>query len=140
MGFFIGTEPDPVVPNSKCVLYFPTLKNQIDAVITGFNTTLIIPTKFVGWLDSAFTLVNRYALWQGYCQFGTLFTSLDNVLETFDGITTVFYRVIFNYSTILIFLGDLTAAYNSKDCRGTFKAIGQVFSLALNFNVPEDIV
>lgn len=140
MGFFTGTEPDPLVPNSRCVTYFPTLKQQIDLVISQLNVTALIPTNTFRLLDSMATFVNRFALWQEYCTFGTLFTRLDNTVETFEGLTTAFYRVILNYSTVLVKLGDLTTNFNNQRCFNMFRAMGEIFSIVLNFNVPEDVI
>ena len=140
MGFFTGTEPDPEVPNSQCVLYFPTLTDQFDLVMNSYNLTALLPNNTLKVLDESATLINKYSLWQNYCTFGTLFTALDNVLETFDGFVAVVYRVVFSYAQFLIFIGDMTTAYNRGNCFDTFKAVGEIVSLGLSFEIPEDIV
>jgi hypothetical protein len=140
MGFFTGTEPDPVVPNSKCVTYYPTLHTQIELILSELNFTALIPTHAFKLIDDSATLINRYSLWQTYCTFGTLFTKLDNTIETFEGITTAFYRLIMNYSKVLVRVGDLTTALNNKECFKMFRAAGEIFSLVFEFQVPEDII
>lgn len=140
MGFFTGTEKDPSVPNSKCVTYYPNLQAQIDIIINEFNLTALIPTNGLKLIDDLATLVNRYSLWQTYCVFGTLFTKLDNTIETFEGITTAFYRLIMNYAKVLVKVGDLTTALNNKECFKMFRAAGEIFSMVLEYNVPEDII
>jgi hypothetical protein len=140
MGFFTGTEPDPTVPNSKCVTYFPTLSDQFELVMSELNLTSLIPYKAIGVVDHAATLINKYALWQNYCTFGTLFTTLDNTIETFEGITAAFYRVVLNYAKVLTKVGDITTAFNQGNCFNTFKGVGEVFKIVLSFSVPEDII
>ena len=140
MGFFAGTEKDPTVANSNCVIYFPTLQKQFLAVVNGFNSSLIIPTNYFGWVDKVATLINRYALWQNYCTFSTLFTRLDNVVQNLEGITTLLYRIMMNYANIIVKISDFTTNFQKKDCYNSALAIGEIFSMALDFNVPEDIV
>ena len=140
MGFFTGTEKDPSVPNSKCVTYYPNLHDQIEIIIAELNFTALIPTNTLRLIDDSATLINRYSLWQTYCIFGTMFTKLDNTIETFEGITTAFYRLIMNYSKVLVKIGDLTTALNNKECFKMFRAAGEIFALVFEFNVPEDII
>uniref|UniRef100_A0A7S3N9U3 Uncharacterized protein n=1 Tax=Euplotes harpa TaxID=151035 RepID=A0A7S3N9U3_9SPIT len=140
MGFFTGTENDPVVPNSKCVTYFPNLKTQYSMIINELNSTLLIPTNAVKCLDDVATLINRYSLWQGYCIFGTLFTKLDNVMETLEGVTNLFYKLILNYAKVLVKLGEFSNSYNEKKCFNMFRSLGEIFGLVLDYHVPEDIV
>ena len=140
MGFFTGTETDPAVANSRCVTYFPILKGQLNLVIDGFNSSLIIPTRFIAWLDTLSTLINRYALWQNYCVFSTLFTRLDNTISTFEGLTTVFSRYIFNIALVQAQISDVNTYLGNGDCFKMMRAVGIIFSTVLDFNVPEDIV
>ena len=140
MGFFTGTERDPTVANSKCVTYFPTLTEQLNLVISELNITSLIPFNAIKLMDDGATLINKYALWQNYCIFGTLFTKLDNTIETFEGLTTAFYRIILNYAQVLVKVGDFSTAYSKADCRNMFKAMGEIFKMVLEFEVPEDIV
>lgn len=140
MGFFTGTEADPSIPNSKCVMYFPTVVNQLELVIKEFNLTSLVPVNGLKLIDDFYTLINRYSLWQGYCQFGTMFGKLDNTIETFEGLTTAFYRLIMNYATVLVKLGDLTTAFNNQQCFTTFRALGELFKMVFDFRVPEDYV
>ena len=140
MGFFTGTESDPTVTNSLCVRYYPELHAQIELIISELNSTLLVPYNFLQLIDDSATLINKYSVWQNYCVFGTLFTALDNVLETFDGITTVVYRFILGYAEVLTKIGNLTTAYTDGECRETFQAAGEIFSILFAFNVPEDII
>ena len=140
MGFFTGTEPDPGVPNSKCVLYFPELKRQFDLVIDSLNVTSLIPTNAVALLDNALIFVKRFSAWQTFCEFGVMFTALDNTFESISGFTTAFYRIIMQYNTVLIKVGNFTQAFNTKKCFDMARAVGEIFSIAFDFHVKEDIV
>jgi hypothetical protein len=140
MGFFTGTEPDPVVPNSKCVTYFPTLQTQFGLITSQLNITLLVPTNTFRFLDTSATMVNKFALWQTYCTFGTLFTRLDNTIETLEGLTTAFYRVIMNYAKVLVKIGNFTTAFNAQKCFAMSQAVGEIFSLIFDFQVPEDVI
>ena len=139
-GFFTGCEPDPDVANSKCVTYYPSLEVQVALLIEGFNMSLVIPTNFIGYVDHSATLINRYALWQEYCVFGELFTKLDNTIETFSGITTLAYKFILNYAQILVQVGDLTTKFQDGECFDMFKALGIIFHILFEYEIPEDIV
>ena len=138
-GFFTGTEPDPKVPNSKCVMYFPELETQFNKLVDSFNMTALIPTRALGVLDNTATFINRFALWMRYCEFGQLFGKLDNTLETLEGFVSVFYRFTLNYSKVFIQLGDLSVGYQAKNCFNMMKAMGVIFSILFDFQVPEDI-
>ena len=140
MGFFTGTEPDPVVPNSKCVTYFPNLQDQFELITSQLNMTLLFPTNTFRLLDTSATFVNKFALWQTYCTFGTLFTRLDNTIETLEGLTTAFYRVIMNYARVLVKIGDFTTALSGQKCFEMSRAVGEIFSMVFDFQVPEDII
>ena len=140
MGFFTGTESDPDVANSRCVTYFPILQGQFSLVVDGFNSSLVIPTRFIAWIDNVFTLINKYALWQNYCVFSTLFTRLDNTISTFEGLTTVFSRYIFNIALIQVQISDMNTYWGASDCFKMMRSVGIIFSTVLDFNVPEDIV
>ena len=140
MGFFTGTEKDPSFPNSRCVEYFPVLASTFDRFINGVNITLIYPPNFFSWIQSGVSVVNRYALWQSYCTFDSLFTDLDNSVQTMEGVTNVIYRLIMNYANILSASADVTVAFNDRHCKPMFIGIGRIFSYLLEFNVPEDIV
>ena len=91
MGFFTGTEKDPTIANSKCVIYFPQLLEQANLVVNGFNTSLTIPSNFFGWASEVSTLIIRYSLWQNYCTFGSMFGALDNIFSTLEGFAGAFY-------------------------------------------------
>lgn len=140
MGFFTGTEPDPIVPNSRCVLYFPTLQAQAILVWSQLNFTALFPGNAIRILDDTFTLINRYSQWQTYCQFGTLFTKLDNTIETFEGITTAFYRMVMNYAAVLVKLGDFTTNMQAGKCFLMARAVGEIFKIVFDFKVPEDVI
>lgn len=138
-GFLTGTERDPTVANSRCVIYFPDLQNQFNNVIGGVNATLVVPTNFVGWLIDVVALINRYALWQNYCVFATLFTRLDNIM-TLEGLTTVFSRGLINSGLLTTHFASFNTAWTGSQCIPMMKAAGTIFSILLDFNVPEDIV
>uniref|UniRef100_A0A7S3J2E6 Uncharacterized protein n=2 Tax=Euplotes harpa TaxID=151035 RepID=A0A7S3J2E6_9SPIT len=112
----------------------------MNIIRNAFNMTLLIPSNMFKFLDDSATFINRYSLWQGYCMFGTMFTKLDNAIETFEGITGVFYKIILNYATMLIKIGNFSTAYSSSKCRDMFKAVGEIFKLAFDFVIPDDIV
>lgn len=121
-------------------MYFPTVVNQLELVIKEFNLTSLIPVNGLKLIDDFYTLINRYSLWQGYCQFGTMFGKLDNTIETFEGLTTAFYRLIMNYATVLVKLGDFTTALNNQQCFTMFRSLGELFKMVFDFRVPEDYV
>lgn len=139
MGFFTGTEPDPKVPNSKCVMYFPDVREMVENIIKQLNITSLLPYNALQLVDDSATLLTRYAQWMKYCIFATLFTRLDNTFETFEGLTTAFYRIILNYSTVLVKIGDFSTSMAASNCRGMFQAVGEIFKLVFQFEVPEDI-
>ena len=139
-GFFTGTEKDPSVTNSRCVAYFPTLVEQFNTFINGANMTLLNPQNFFGWIQQGVTLINRYSLWQNYCQFATMFTQLDNTIENVDGFVALLYRFIYNQNKIQERSADFFTYLGREDCSNTFKSAGGVFSLLFDFNVPEDII
>lgn len=128
------------VMNHKCVMYFPEVLKQLNLVISEVNATALLPVNALRLLDHTFTFINRYALWQGYCTFGTLFGKLDNTIETFEGFTTAFYRVIMNYAKVFVKIGDFTSALNNKQCNPMAKAVGEIFGMVFDFQVPEDII
>ena len=139
-GFFTGCESDPEVANSKCVTYYPDLEKQVKKIMDDVNATVFIPTQTVNLIDDITIGINRYALFQKYCEFGQMFTKLDNVLESFAGITTFFYKIILNYATLIGKFSDISTHYKEEKCQEMFKDVGMVFSKLLDFEVPEDIV
>ena len=114
-GFFTGTEPDPAVPNSRCVLYFPELLNQVNHTIQNINISMLIPTNFFYVVDNVFTSVVRLNQWMNHCQFGTMFTKLDNTFESIAGLTTAFYKFIMNYANLLVELGRITSHFAQQN-------------------------
>ena len=139
-GFFTGTEPDPTVANSKCQHYFPDVEEQFHKMIDSFNSTVWVPSQTFYFLDQAVIFIDRYALWMRYCEFGQMFTKLDNSIETLEGITTVFYKIILNYAKILTTLGDVTTNFQAGKCYEMFRALGVIFHIVFDFTVPEDII
>ena len=109
-------------------------------IINELNYTLIIPTNALKLIDDVASLINRYSLWQNYCIFATLITKLDNVVQTIEGITGLFYKLILNYAKVLIKVGEMTANYNANKCFETFRPIGELVGMLLDYHVPEDIV
>ena len=139
-GFFTGTEKDPSVANSRCVIYFPTLLEQANIVISGVNSTLLIPTHFFAWLQTGVTLINRYSLWQNYCTFATIFTQLDNSVQNTEGLIGVLYKFVLNNAKITETFTELQEHFNGGRCFDMFLSSGKIFSLLFDFNVPEDII
>ncbi|CAI2382034.1 unnamed protein product [Moneuplotes crassus] len=140
MGFFTGTEKDPVHPNSRCVQFFPRLEEQFNMFVGGVNETLLIPTNFVRWINTGVVLINQYAAWQNYCTFATVLTRLDNAVETMEGLATLVFRVMNNYPKLFILFADITTGFTNENCVQMSKAAGGAFSVIFDFNVPEDVV
>ena len=140
MGFFTGTETDPDVANSRCVTYFPILQDQLEYVVNSIDANIVIPTHTVAWINQVVALINRYALWQNYCVFATLFTRLDNTVSTREGLITAASRGLFNSQIIQNQMAVLQEAHTNGQCFNAFRAAGTIFGVILDFNVPEDIV
>ncbi|CAI2366830.1 unnamed protein product [Moneuplotes crassus] len=139
-GFFTGTESDPDYPNSRCVTRFPDLQDQFSLVVNSVGPNLLIPTNFVAWLNTIVTLIVRYGYWQNYCVFSTLFTRLDNTIQNREGLITALSRGVFQSSLIEAQWSDFRKFMGEEDCFKMSRAFGIMFSVILDFNVPEDIV
>ncbi|CAI2373124.1 unnamed protein product [Moneuplotes crassus] len=139
-GFFTGTESDPDFPNSRCVTRFPNLQDQFLLVVNSVNATLLIPTNFVRWTNNIVGLIVAYAQWQNYCVFATLFTRLDNTVQTREGLITALSRGVFQSEEITTQWTNIQQSFSKGECFTMFRAAGRIFSIILDFNVPEDIV
>ena len=139
-GFFTGTEEDPSVANSRWVIYFPTLQEKLNTVVSGINTTLIIPTHFFAWLQEVVTLINRYSLWQNYWTFATMFTQLDNTVQTPEGLISLVYKFVLNQAKFQEQIAIFTENFKAGNCFEMSLGAGGVFSALFQFNVPEDII
>ena len=139
-GFITGWEKDPTIPNSNCYTYYPVLQDQVSMIVNELNYTLLIPTNLFKFIDDSATLINRYSLFQNYCQAATLLTKLDNVFQTIEGVTGLLYKVVLNYAQLMILFGTIANAYNQQQWFNMAKGAGQVFSLLFDFQIPDDIV
>lgn len=139
-GFFTGTEPDPNVANSKCVYYFPEVLTQANVILAGVTTDLIIPTHFIGWLREITTLVNRFALWQRYCVFNSLFTTLDNYMNSATNLSILMVKYMTNKSTVDAEAAKFVEYNENEECFNMFRAAGRIFALLIGYTVPEDVI
>lgn len=125
--------------NSRCVVYVPDLVAQANTVIDLVTPDLVIPTNFVGWVIEIVTLINRYALWQKYCSFGSLFATLDNLLNAIENISVVLVRYTSHREEVHSEWNNVVQQNTNEDCFQMFKSAGRILSLLTGFNVAEDI-
>lgn len=84
-------------------------------ILNELNYTTLIPTNMFKFIDDCATLINRYSLFQNYCQAATLLTKLDNIFETVEGVIALLYKVVQNYAQLLILLGTTGKEYDAKN-------------------------
>mmetsp|Transcript_13131 Transcript_13131/g.14753 ORF Transcript_13131/g.14753 Transcript_13131/m.14753 type:complete len:107 (-) Transcript_13131:49-369(-) len=105
--------------------------------MNGINLPLLIPTHFIGWIDSIFTLINKYALWVNYCNFGSIFSIMDRFINTPEMPTMVLLRFLTNFNNLRTQIGEISKYFSKGDCFFMFIPVGEIFSVLFGFIVPQ---
>ena len=108
VNFFQGTEANPTVGDSKCVTYFPTLQETYQGVLMNITSGNFNPSFWIGVAQNTTVLINRYVQWMTYCEFGLLFTRIDNTIESLSGLTNAFFKFSIHFQ-------QLQVSYVTKD-------------------------
>ena len=98
------------------------------------------PIWWIGIAQNLTVSINRYVQWMSYCQFGLLFTRLDNTIESTSGLTNAIFKYSLNTKVINTLAQTVQAAYDNNQCASMMIAVGQIFSLIFEFTVPEDTI
>ena len=139
-GFFYGTESNQTIPDSRCYTTYPKMtlsfSNSLEQSLSGNFT----PAHIFQNLQNYTLAINFLATWTSYCEFGLLFTRLDNTVESLSGLTNAFYKGVLNYSSLEVIFNDFKVAYQSGDCYTMARDFGKAFSIIFDFTVAEEFI
>ncbi|CAI2376713.1 unnamed protein product [Moneuplotes crassus] len=139
IAFLTGNQEDPRIGNSQCVLYLPHLLDQSRKVWSKMGIDLLVPTHFVSLINEISTFIVRFSMWQTYCTFGSLLTTLDNIFGSFESTGIIAIRYVTNKAKVDEYMATVKDSNQKKDCQNMFLAMGKIFSLLVGFKIPKDI-
>ena len=140
--FFQGTEYNPTDSDSKCVGEYDAMLTRWSGIWTNVTSGSISPDFWIGVLQNATVAITATTEWTNYCEFGLLYTRLDNTIESYSGLTNAFYKGILNYSTLEMYFKDIKTQWEATtgDCSAMWVKIGQVFHILFDFTVTENYI
>ena len=60
------------------------------------------PIWWIGIAQNLTVSINKYVLWMSYCEFGLLFTRIDNTIESMSGLTNAFFKFSIHYQQLQV--------------------------------------
>ena len=79
------------------------------------NLALLIPTHIINIVQEIFTLIIRYNAWVNYCNIGSIFSSLDRIVNAPEAATMVVIRLASNIEAIQAQARELSQHYSDGD-------------------------
>ena len=78
-------------------------------------------------IQSGVVAIDKLSLWTQYCEFGLLFTRVDNTIESFSGLTNAFYKVVLNWVIIEGLAKKVQTSFEADQCGPMMIAVGNMF-------------